>query len=203
MHIKDNYSLKKRLIIILALFSFKSYSQEIIKYAKSDLEIYLTKVCGENDCEITNIKVVKNGISIQEIKPSKNYDKTLSNEEIFIIEDMNFDGKLDFRLLEFLPAGPNIPFLYWIYNPNNKLFIKNKHYAEITSPDFDYKKKEIGSTWRNACCEHGRDVYELIKNTPRLKERFVIGHNSNKEEYYEHWKLINGELQLIEKEVGN
>jgi len=34
-----------------------------------------------------------------------------------------------------------------------------------------------------------------------LTERFVIGHNSEDKEYYEHWKVENGKLKLIEKKV--
>src|SRR5689334_2824653 len=32
------------------------------------------------------------------------------------IVDVNFDGYKDIMLMEFLPSGPNIPYLYWIFN---------------------------------------------------------------------------------------
>ncbi|EAQ50986.1 XAC2610-related protein [Leeuwenhoekiella blandensis] len=194
--------MKKILLILIILFSFELYSQEIIKFSDAEFEFCLTKKCGKTDCEITKIEVLKNGILKQTIKPSENYfSKTFPNDQLFAIEDMNFDGKMDFRLMEFLPAGPNVPFLFWIYNPTNELFEENKDYGEITSPEFDYEKKQINSTWRNGCCEHGRDVYELTNGIPKLTERFVIGHNSEDKEYYEHWKVENGELKLIEKTV--
>jgi hypothetical protein len=34
----------------------------------------------------------------------------------FFLEDMNFDGYVDFRVQAFVPAGPNTPYLYWLYD---------------------------------------------------------------------------------------
>ena len=50
-------------------------------------------------------------------------------------------------------------------------------------------------------CRHGRDIYKLENGNPELTERFVIGHNSEDKEYYEHWKVENGELKLTEKKI--
>lgn len=36
--------------------------------------------------------------------------------------DVNCDGHRDIMLMEFLPAGPNVPYLYWIYNPASDRF---------------------------------------------------------------------------------
>lgn len=194
--------MRKNLLILIILFSFKLYSQEIIKFSDAEFEFCLTKKCGEKDCEIIKIEVLKNGILNQTIKPSKNYfSKTFPNDQLFAIEDMNFDRKKDFRLMEFLPAGPNVPFLYWIYNPKKELFEENKNYGEITSPEFDYEKKQINSTWRNGCCEHGQDTYEIKKRIPKLIERFISGEDSQGYGYTETWKLIKGKLELIEKTI--
>jgi hypothetical protein len=194
--------MRKTLLILIILVSFELYSQEIIKFSDVEFEFLLTKECGENECQITKIEVLEKGILKQTIKPNVNYfSRTFPNNQLLAIDDMNFDGKTDFRLIEFLPAGPNVPFLYWLYNPANELFEENEDYREITSPEFDYANKQINSTWRNGCCEHGRDVYELTNGIPKLTERFVIGHNSEDKEYYEHWKVVNGELKLIKKTV--
>ncbi|NJW55274.1 XAC2610-related protein, partial [Salinimicrobium oceani] len=125
-------------------FSSKLFSQEILKYSDGDLEFSLTKVCEEQDCQISKIQVLKNGVLKQSIKPGKNnFRKTFPVDQLFLTEDMNFDGRTDFRLIEFLPAGPNIPYLYWIYNPEQDLFEANSAYTEIIFPDFDNEKKEI------------------------------------------------------------
>lgn len=194
--------MKKIFLILLILFSLEFYSQQILKFSHGEFEFCLTKECGENDCEIIKIEVFKDGYLKQTITPSENYfSKTFPNDQLFAIEDMNFDGKIDFRLIEFLPAGPSVPFLFWIYNKTSKRFERNRAYEEIGSPEFDYKKKQINSLWRNGCCEHGNDVYKLINGVPKLTERFVIGHNSEGKEYDEYWKFENGKLKLIEKTV--
>lgn len=194
--------MKKVLFILLALSSFKLFSQEMIVFYKSNLEFQLIKVCNGENCEIIRIEILKDGQLTQAIIPDKNYfNKTFPNDQLFVIEDMNFDEKLDFRLMEFIPAGPNIPYLYWIFNPTNQVFQSNENYGEITSPEFDHEKEEINSTWRNGCCEHGRDVYKLKDGIPMLEERFVTGHASKNVDYHEHWKVENGVLKLIEKET--
>ena len=194
--------MKRPILILLLLFSFKLFSQDLLKYSDGDLEFLLTKVCVEQDCQITKIEVLENGVLKQTIKPGKNnFDKTFPVDQLFLTEDMNFDGRKDFRLMEFLPAGPNIPYLYWIYNSRKDLFEANSAYTEITYPEFDNEKKEINSTWRNGCCQHGRDVYKLINGVPKLSERFIIGHNSEGKEYSEHWEIKNGAFVLIEKKI--
>lgn len=194
--------MKKNLFLIFILFSFKLYAQEVVTFNHETFQFKLTKNCDDFDCSILKIEVFKNRKIIQEIKPDENnFYSGIKNKEIFIVEDMNFDGKPDFRLLEFLPAGPNVPFLYWIYNPKKKIFEKNKNYEEIANPKFDYVKKEINSSWRGGCCQHGNDIYRLVNGVPKLVERFIIGHNEEDKEYKEHWKLINGKLELIAKQV--
>ena len=194
--------MKKYFLFIIFLFSVKLFSQEILKFNEAGFEFCLTKVCEEQECEITKIEIIKNGSLLQEITPGKNYfSTTFPNDQLFAIEDMNFDGKIDFRLIEFLPAGPNVPFLFWMYNPAKNIFEKNTEYAAITSPEFDHQKKEINSAWRDGCCRHGRDIFKLKNGVPKITERFIIGHNEEDKEYYEHWKAENGNLKLVEKTV--
>ena len=67
-------NMKKTLLILIILFSFELYSQEIIKFSDAEFEFCLTKKCGETNCEITKIEVLKNGILKQTIKPSENWN---------------------------------------------------------------------------------------------------------------------------------
>lgn len=192
--------MKKTLMAFIILFSFELYAQDILKFSDAEFEFCLKKECEETNCKIPKIEVLKNGILKQTIIPSENYfSHSFPTDQLFYLEDMNFDGKKDFRLMKFLPAGPNVPFLFWIYNPTNELFEINTDYDDITSPEFDYEKKEINSTWRDGCCKHGRDIYKLINGIPTLTERFVIGHDSEDKEFFEHWKVVNGEFKLIKK----
>lgn len=194
--------MNKTLLLIVILFSFKLHSQEIVKSFDGKLEFNLTKKCDDNNCKITKIEILKNGEIIQTVLPGKNsFSKTFPNKQLIVLNDMNFDGNTDFRIMESHTKEiwrSNTSLLYWIYNPLNQLFEKRVEYEVITSPEFDYEKKEINSIWRDGCCKHGRDVYKLINEIPLFTERFVIGRKPDNTEYYEHWKVVEGELKKVE-----
>lgn len=92
-------------------------------------------------------------------------------QENFIIEDMNFDGYKDIRLVQFIPAAPNIPFYYWLYDPGKGAFIRNHELDEVTSPEFDQKSKLVRALWRDGCCVHGTDIYRFVNGRFLLSER--------------------------------
>ena len=48
------------------------------------------------------------------------------NEEEFIVEDMNFDGFNDFRVLEYRPAFPNMPYYFYLFDPKQNKFVLQK-----------------------------------------------------------------------------
>ncbi len=86
------------------------------------------------------------------------------------IEDMNYDGYDDFRFIEFLPAGANIPYLYYIYDPASSQFVFNEAYGPITSPEF-IGNNEIRSGWRAGAGYFGEDTYLLVDGNPVLSQR--------------------------------
>ena len=72
---------------------------------------------------------------VQVITPPENATPVnLTADELFIIEDMNFDRFNDIRMVQFMPAGPNIPFYYWIYDTVSHKFLRNTPLEDITSP---------------------------------------------------------------------
>lgn len=73
--------------------------------------------------------------------------------------DMNFDGYGDIRLVERRPAGPNVPYLNWLYDPASGRFVENRALNEITSPRFDSASRELRSDWRDNATRYGTDVY--------------------------------------------
>ena len=94
----------------------------------------------------------------------------LNDANSLIVGDMNYDGNDDFRIVKFLPAGPNIPYLYYIYDPATRNFVYNKAYENITSPEFP-GNLEIRSKWRESATKSGIDTYTIANNTPRLIRR--------------------------------
>jgi uncharacterized repeat protein (TIGR01451 family) len=87
-----------------------------------------------------------------------------------IVEDMNYDGNDDFRIVRNVPAGPNIPYLYYIYDPATRQFIYNPAYEDITSPEFP-GNSQVRSQWRESAVQWGIDTYTIVNNTPILIQR--------------------------------
>lgn len=96
----------------------------------------------------------------------------INDPNSLIVADMNYDGNDDFRILRSVPAGPNLPYLYYIYDAATRLFIYNPGYANITSPEFP-GNNEIRSQWRESAARRGIDTYTISNNIPRLTKREV------------------------------
>lgn len=85
-----------------------------------------------------------------------------TSKPVFSIEDMNFDGVEDIRIMQYLPAGPDIPYYYWLYDVKTKKFEPDKALEEITSPVFNHKTKSIKNEWRGSATMYGTSTYEYI-----------------------------------------
>lgn len=73
--------------------------------------------------------------------------------------DMNFDGYADMRLIESRPAGPNLPYLNWLYDPTSGRFVESRALDEITAPRFDARRRELQSDWRDNAARYGTDTF--------------------------------------------
>lgn len=82
----------------------------------------------------------------------------------FVIEDVNFDGYKDMRLMEFMPAGPDVPFITWLYDADKKSFAYHRAFSELTSPVFDAEKKQIVMPWREGAMGIGENTYIVENN---------------------------------------
>lgn len=94
----------------------------------------------------------------------ENFNAEVQKNETVIVEDVNFDGYLDIRLMEYLPSGPNIPYLYWIFDPETKQFVQNEELKQITSPEVDVKNKQLLSHQRTDATRFGTKFYEYRNN---------------------------------------
>lgn len=73
--------------------------------------------------------------------------------------DMNFDGHPDLRLIEFRPAGPNVPYLNWLYDPAQARFVTSPALDALPSAVFLPDKGEVHVPWRDGATRSGVDVY--------------------------------------------
>ena len=95
----------------------------------------------------------------------------------FEMLDMNFDGHLDMRIIEFLPAGPNIPYLHWLWSPESGRFVSAGFLNELGYTEFDEEERLVFAPWRSSAAEMGEDtyVYEAgeLKQTGRIMRRYT------------------------------
>ena len=87
--------------------------------------------------------------------------------------DMNFDGYADLRLVEGRPAGPNVPYLNWLYDPASGRFVGSPALDGIGSPSFDAAARVIRSAWRDGPARYGTDVYVIQDGQPVPSRREV------------------------------
>lgn len=86
----------------------------------------------------------------------------------FIVEDMDFDGYKDIRIQRSQPAGPNIPYYYWLWDEVSSKYVANGNLEMITSPVFDAENEWIQSTIRENATTYYEDIYKYIDEVPVL-----------------------------------
>lgn len=127
------------------------------------------------------------------------YDKNFG----FTAEDMNFDGYKDFRIVQYVPAAPNISYIMWIWNPKTNQFQEDSDLEQILSPEFDQEKKLIYSFTRGSATDHYDDTYQYINGKLTHIKSIATGYVNNEDPentYYMEYQLLDGKLQLIKKE---
>lgn len=72
--------------------------------------------------------------------------------------DMNFDGFADLRIVESRPAGPNVPYLNWLFDPASNRFEASAALDALSAPSFDAAKQEVRSAWRDNAARQGSDT---------------------------------------------
>ncbi len=107
-----------------------------------------------------------------------------------IIEDMDFDGINDFRIVAMLPPGPNIPYICFLWDKKLGKFVHADFLDDMTSPEFDSKAKLIISNNRESANIYTRDVYKYSNGRPLLIETVITE--------YKKLKDANGKLKLYE-----
>lgn len=190
--------------LLIFLWINESLAQEIWKFHDKKYSFILQRDSTLSDdssqynCTIKSIGIfeLSSGKQLQNILIDDNsLACNMPPDEVFITEDINFDGWNDFRLLQFMPAAPNLPYYFWIFNSKKGSFERDTTLENITSPSFDSKLKIIQSAWRDGCCTHGTDTYSYINGKIVLIEQIVseIDPDTNKETISKR-KRINGKM---------
>jgi hypothetical protein len=124
--------------------------------------------------EVTDKMKNVTSIEVKEKRKSAKYqvlegfEAMVQENEQVIVEDFNFDGYADIRLLQYLPETANIPFFYWLYNPKTKKFQRNTALEIIHSPILDIENEYILSQWTREDNIQGTDFYRFVGNQIKL-----------------------------------
>ncbi|MCV6639195.1 hypothetical protein [Candidatus Albibeggiatoa sp. nov. NOAA] len=131
----------------------------------------------------------------------------LKRGEGFKIEDVNFDGYKDIRLMELLPAGANVPYLCWLYHPEQQKFVFNKPFSQLAHLSLDNENQQIISQYRINAVEHGTDFYSVDKYELILMRQELLKYIKNDEGTFELFELtkqrVDNELQIVHQELVN
>lgn len=197
------------LLLFTLLFGFAK-AQKVFSYTDSlhlfKVTIDTNRSTGTDDYSVQSITVYtkKDHKLVQTITPLDNSFFSITQpEQVFLLDDINFDGLTDFRIMQFTPAAPNMPYYYWKYNKVKKRFQRDTTLEEITSPDFDPKAKTITCTWRASCCDHGCSTYKYINGKITLIEVSEYAEDSDHsgQMISTTKKLVNGKMKLIKRTV--
>jgi hypothetical protein len=155
----------------------------------------------DEECTAKSITITsrRDGAVIQTITPGDNsHFCDMPADQVFSLVDADFDGHNDIMLMQFLPASPNVPYYFWLYDPATGLFAEDSALETITSPEFDAETKSITSFWRSGCCDHGLSTYRYINGSPTLvEEREEAAKLDHMETTVR--RLVKGKMKLISR----
>jgi hypothetical protein len=92
------------------------------------------------------------------------HDCAVEPKSLLVVEDMNFDGHADFRVLNLLDARLQSTFDSWVYDAKRGRFEKDARFDGLTSPTFDAKSRTITSSLRVGPVNHTRQEFRLLKD---------------------------------------
>lgn len=102
-----------------------------------------------------------------------------SESDVLYLEDVNFDGYADIRLVKYLTGGANVPYLFWLFDPNGKTFVAAPQFERIVSPELDVENKLLISRQRFSAAEYRTEYYDPLNETPILVRREERTFNPN------------------------
>jgi len=196
--------------LYLLLYAPAAFAQEMKKYVTRDLElrVYNSIVIMADGStyaharEVDSILVIERNSDkrVQRIVPEENSYISMDSNDPLTVEDMNFDGYVDISIIQFVPAGPNIPRYCWIYDVSKGTFVRDKPLEAITSPVFDAKAQTVVSEWRDGAGSYGTSSYKYIAGKLALvKEVTKTAAEDNGDMIVVSKELVNGKMKVMSK----
>lgn len=97
-----------------------------------------------------------------------------SEADALIVEDFNFDGYADLRMMEYQSgSSTGVPYFYWLYQPQTETFVASEAFRAITSPEVDTQERQIRSRTRASSDEVLTEYFNVQLDSPILYRREV------------------------------
>jgi hypothetical protein len=80
----------------------------------------------------------------------------------FVIEDMNFDGYDDIRIIAFNPAGPNTPYICWLWDKDKRQYVHHEGLSDIPSLEIDKDNEWISASMRSSAVSYRTEFYRWV-----------------------------------------
>lgn len=151
-----------------SLFAQEQYKRfdTITEHSTPKTQCIIESLCVTGKCKLNTITLLSANNSKQLISIKRfglYYELPNTVENIFTFRDINFDGRLDFTLLENQGAYGNSTYFYFIQN-NQGEFIRNKEFELLSEPEFLTDKKLIKSTYLPSLREEPIVTYYRVIN---------------------------------------
>ncbi|MCX3265181.1 XAC2610-related protein [Pedobacter agri] len=129
------------------------------------------------------------------------FNDVFTKEAEIQLEDLNFDGYLDFKVPIYYPglAKGDYSYLYFIYDPKNRGFIQSKQLNEMGVVFFDAIKKEAQTVDADGSGNEGTRYFRWQNGKLFLvKEERIYENDSYM--HYTYYKIENGKSILVKTE---
>jgi hypothetical protein len=196
--------LKNYYILLLLLHSFIVGSQEKAHVIPHKDFIFCVNTIEEGIFFITSIHILdkKTADTIQSIEVQANmmfyYENAI--KDAFILEDENFDGWTDIRVVKNEYANAEKDFYHWLYSPMMNKFVAHKELENLTQPTFDPKNKTVSSYFHSN--NHSQETtYQFVDNKLTLVKQIDINDWVDYREKFTK-ELVNGEWETTRDIIG-
>ncbi len=111
--------------------------------------------------------------------------------------DLNFDGHRDVALMAELPEGANVPYNYYLYDPETKQFVREPLLDVISSPEIFGEEKEIRAFWRLDASVSGQDIWQWRSGKPVITGRIEETRAREGQCTARHYRLLSEKMKLV------
>ena len=183
----------------------ETFATEITKRINPDMDEFVFRLESyEGEYELCYTKTIsifdaKTGNLLQTLVTSEFNDgddaHAFSREEVeLIVEDMNFDGYDDIRIAAFTTAGPNIPYICWLWDKNTKQFVHDADLSAIASFEIDKDNEWIHASNRVSAISWRTEFYRWTDGRLTLFRAMDANLDEDDTEEIVTWELKGGEL---------